>query len=193
VIELFRLIHKAFTESESQQRFRDQVRIFFNGIKTVLSLSLILTTETYALTAWGNCIQRLVGKQYVQLPNALCRNYTDILFGQNARRQDYGGVVCERPDGTYMLLQRLIRQRTDGKAIWEIVNVQRVRHRPQNSFVATLGCAVSEKEQPIVAVVIPLDQNQHQTIMAWSVNLDREAFVPLNPQTVLCRDPLSRE
>jgi hypothetical protein len=167
------------------------VRIFFRSMKTILSLSLVLTTEVYALNAWGSCIQRLVGKQYVRLPTTLCRNYTDILFGQNLRRQDYGGVVCDRPDGTYMLLQRLVRQRADGKAVWEIVKVQRMKPRPQYSVVTTLGCTVSEKEQPIIAVVLPFNQNQYQTLMAWSVNLERQAFVPLNPGTVLCRDPLS--
>jgi hypothetical protein len=160
-------------------------------MKTILSLSLILTTEVYALKAWGSCIQRLVGKQYVQLPTTLCRNYTDVLFGQNLRRQDYGGVICDRPDGTtYMLLQRLVQQRADGKAVWEIVKVQRMKRRPEHSVVTTLGCTVSEKEQPIIAVVLPFNQNQYQTLMAWSVNLERETFVPLNPQTVRCRDPL---
>jgi hypothetical protein len=155
-----------------------------------LSAFFILTAPV--MPALGNCLQDLVGTQYVKLSESLCRDYSDVLFGANAKQQEYGGVICDRRGASYIFLQRLIQQRQDNQSVWEIVKVKRISRRSRQS-VMSLGCSLKGKssQPPIIAVVSPTSNERFKVQTAWSVDLSRETFVPLDTNQVSCQNPLN--
>jgi hypothetical protein len=165
------------------------VHIFLIRAIKVLSLNVLFISTAHALPVWGNCLQRLVGTQYVKLSESLCPDYSDVLFGTNAKQQEYGGVICDRPNVSYVILQRLIQQRQDNQAVWEIVKVKRISRRKQQS-VMSMGCSLkSQPPQPIVAIVSTASAERGKVQTAWRIDLNRESFIPVDAQQVNCQNP----
>lgn len=166
------------------------MHILSNQATKALRLSVLFIFTAQTLPAWGNCLQRLVGTQYVKLSESLCRDYSDVLLGVNAKQQEYGGVICDRPEASYVLLQRLIQQQGN-QAVWEIVKVKRISRRKQQS-VMSMGCSLIKKpSQPIIALVSPSSSQRFKVQTAWMIDLNRETFVPLETQQVNCQNPLT--
>jgi hypothetical protein len=167
------------------------VQTLLNPAIKALRLTVFFFLMAPMMPALGNCLQNLVGAQYVKLPESLCRDYSDVLFGANAKQQEYGGVICDRRGVSYILLQRLIQQRQDNQSVWEIVKVKRISRRTQQS-VMSLGCSLKDKpsQPPIIAVVSPMSAERFKVQTAWSVDLNRETFVPVDANRVSCQNPL---
>ena len=108
-------------------------------------------------------------------------------------QKDYGAVICDRPEESYILLQRLLKYTAEGKAIWLVLQIKKVpRLRPQNSL-QSLGCqqrnhAVSQATEPIFALVSPGTSPAYSVISAWKIDLKKAAFLRLDPAKVSCSD-----
>lgn len=136
------------------------------------------------LTAW-------TGKQYVELPADLCQGYTDHLWGQRGT-QKYGGVICDRPEGAYIFLQRLINYTPAQKAIWEIVQIQALTPLQPDESAVMAGCRhLDDADKPVVAIVTLQAEDTYSTLRAWEINLAAETFMDIEPGKVQCREPLS--
>jgi hypothetical protein len=163
------------------------------------SLSMRLTAVCLGVTvlslptfASDFCITHLKGKSYASLPKNLCPRYTDMLLGHTAKQQEYSGVLCDRPEASYIFLQRLLRHNAQGKAVWQVIEIKTVdRPNPQSLLLGT-GCQphLSGKAplEPIFALVQPTASRTYQTLAAWKVNLSQESFTELEPQQVVCKD-----
>ncbi|MGB8701982.1 MAG: hypothetical protein WCD18_21410, partial [Thermosynechococcaceae cyanobacterium] len=87
-------------------------------------------------------IKQLQGKAYISLPKSLCPKYTDVLLGQTDQRQEYGGVICDRPEGSYILLQKLLKYTDQGKAVWQVMQIKEIIRPTPQSQVKGLGCTL---------------------------------------------------
>jgi hypothetical protein len=149
---------------------------------------------TWPLLATGQCMEKLKGKIYTNLPENLCPRYTDMLLGRSAEKQEYGGVICDRPEASYILLQRLLRYTNQGKAVWQITQIKPIPKPNAQSLVLGTGCHLQTQDSsptpPIFALVQPIAKNTYQTLSAWSVNLSKESFSTLEAQRVICKDLL---
>ncbi|WP_404785317.1 hypothetical protein [Altericista sp. CCNU0014] len=134
------------------------------------------------------------GRSYVNLPKNLCPGYTDLLLGRTDKQKEYGGVICDRPEASYILLQRLLRHTDRGQAVWQIVQVQSVLKPNPQSLVLGVGCQQhlrrTASSEPIFALVQPTAKKTYKTLAAWKVSLARETFIALEPQKVVCEDIL---
>jgi hypothetical protein len=153
----------------------------------------------WPMVASGDCIasfrvEQLKGKAYTYLPDSLCPRYTDMLFDTSNASPQYGGVICDRPEATYILLQELVRHDNSGQAVWKVIQVKSiVRSRPQ-SFVIGMGCRDVQHTStaaPIFALVRGAPSSTYQTLAAWKVNFPDASFTDLNPQQVVCKDPFA--
>jgi hypothetical protein len=147
---------------------------------------------TWPLLATGQCMEELKGKIYTNLPENLCPRYTDMLLGRSPQKQEYGGVICDRPEASYIMLQRFLRYTPQGKAVWQITQVKSIPKPNSKSFVLGTGChrqiQSTSPAEPIFALVQPMAKNTYQTLSAWSVNLSQESFTVLEAQQVVCKD-----
>ncbi len=156
-----------------------------------LAAALGLAIAVCPLVAAAQCMTRLKGKTYTNLPENLCPKYTDMLLGRTLKQQEYGGIICDRPESSYILLQRLVRYTKQGKAVWHITQVKPIpRPNPQSLIVGT-GCRYLQPQQtsamrPIFALVQSTANRTYQTLSAWQVNLEQESFADLDPQQVIC-------
>jgi hypothetical protein len=139
-------------------------------------------------------MEKLKGKIYTNLPKNLCPSYTDMLLGRSPQKQEYGGVICDRPEASYILLQRLLRYTNQGKAVWQITQIKPITKPNAQSLVLGTGCHLQTQDSsptpPIFALVQPVAKNTYQTLSAWSVNLSKESFATVEAQRVICKDIL---
>jgi hypothetical protein len=149
---------------------------------------------TWPLLATGQCMEKLKGKIYTNLPENLCPRYTDMLLGRSPQKQEYGGVICDRPEASYILLQRFLRYTNQGKALWQITQIKPITKPNAQSLVLGTGCHLQTQDAspmpPIFALVQPTAKNTYQTLSAWSVNLSKESFLTVEAQRVICKDIL---
>jgi hypothetical protein len=147
---------------------------------------------TWPILATGQCMEKLKGKIYTNLPENLCPRYTDMLLGRSPQKQEYGGVICDRPEASYIMLQRFLRYTNQGKAVWQITQVKPIHKPNPKSLVLGAGCyrqiQGTSPTEPIFALVQPLSKNTYQTLSAWSVNLSKESFAAIEAQQVICKD-----
>jgi hypothetical protein len=155
-----------------------------------------IAIATDPLLAAAQCMEKLKGKIYTNLPTDLCPRYTDMLLGQSPKKQEYGGVICDRPEASYILLQRLLRHTNQGKAVWQIIQVQPISKPNPQSLILGTGCRRHLQPQntgstePIFALVQPISQNTYQTLSAWSISLNKESFAAIDARQVICKDLL---
>ncbi len=153
-----------------------------------------ILVATWPLLATGQCMEKLKGKIYTNLPENLCPHYTDMLLGRSPQQQEYGGVICDRPETSYILLQRLLRYTNQGKAVWQITQIKPIPKPNAQSLVLGTGCHLQTQDtrptQPIFALVQPRAKNTYQTLSAWSINLSKESFSTVEAQRVICKDIL---
>ena len=177
--------------------FAEYFRIF-PGLP-LISGSLATCMGLWPSVAWANCIQHLQGKAYTELPPQLCPGYSDLLLGQSGQMDEYGGVICDRPEASYILLQKLVSHNQAGQAIWQIQQIQRVALPNRQATVMSIGCSVlsgagsTASQLPVFALVEAQTTNTYQTLSAWQVDLASEKFVELPPNQVACQDLLTIE
>lgn len=149
---------------------------------------------TWPILATGQCMEKLKGKIYTNLPENLCPRYTDMLLGRSPQKQEYGGVICDRPEASYILLQRFLRYTNQGKAVWQITQIKPINKPNAQSLVLGTGCHLqppaASPTPPIFALVQPIANHTYQTLSAWSVNLSKESFLTVEAQRVICKDTL---
>lgn len=144
--------------------------------------------------AWGETVEQWQGRTYTQLPQNLCPRYTDMLLEDASKPNPYGGVICDRPEATYVLLQKLVRQTDQGQAVWQVLKVKAIRRVTPNSLVVGTNCqarwssASAAAVDPVFALVEPTATNTYKTLSAWRVNLSTLSFASLNPQQVTCQE-----
>ena len=164
----------------------------FYVLRRLLAVGGGILIATWPILAAGQCMEKLKGKIYTNLPENLCPHYTDMLLGRSSQKQEYGGVICDRPEASYFLLQRFLRYTKQGKAVWQITQVKSIPKPNPKSLVLGAGCHRQGKGtspiEPIFALVQPLPKNTYQTLSAWSVNLSKESFAVLEAQQVICKD-----
>lgn len=157
-----------------------------------IAISLGLISVAWPTVAMTQCISQLKNKAYVNLPPGICPHYTDMLLGK-AQRQTYGGVICDRPDSSYILLQKLIKYTDQGKAVWQVMQIKQISRPNPQSLIKGIGCTLQNKIQapePIFALVQPTPTHTYQTLAAWRINLLEASFTSLDPKTVTCQDPM---
>jgi hypothetical protein len=152
-----------------------------------------IAIAAWPLLATAQCIENLKGKIYTNLPADLCPQYTDMLLGQSPKKQEYGGVICDRPEASYILLQRLLRYTSQGKAVWQIIQVKPIPKPNPQSLILGAGCRYLQPQnarstEPIFALVQPTSKNTYQTLSAWSISLNKESFAALDARQVICKD-----
>lgn len=164
----------------------------FSFLPRLILAGLGIVLATWPAFAKRHCMNQLKGKIYTNLPKDLCPRYTDMLLGQTAKQQEYGGVICDRPEASYILLQRLLKQTNQGKAVWQILQVKPVIKPNPQSLILGTGCHQqrSGPTEPIFALVQPTSNNTYQTLLAWKVSLEQESFADLEPEQVICKDTL---
>jgi hypothetical protein len=162
------------------------------SVRRLILIALGLSTALYPTIALTQCISQLKNKAYVNLPPGICPHYTDMLLGK-AQQQVYGGVICDRPESSYILLQKLIKYTDQGKAVWQVVQIKQISRPTPQSLIKGIGCQLQNNIQapePIFALVQPTSPNTYQTLAAWRVNLLEASFTNLEPKTVTCQDPI---
>jgi hypothetical protein len=162
------------------------------SLQRLIAIALGISITLYPTVALTQCISQLKNKAYVNLPPGICPHYTDMLLGK-AQQQIYGGVICDRPDSSYILLQKLIEYTDQGKAVWQVVQIKQISRPTPQSLIKGIGCQLQNKIQapePIFALVQPTSPNTYKTLAAWRVNLLEASFTNLEPKTVTCQDPV---
>jgi hypothetical protein len=165
----------------------------FYFLQKSVAAGLGVAIATWPLFVTAQCMEKLKGKSYTNLPEDLCPRYTDMLLGRSPQKQEYGGVICDRPEASYILLQRLLRYTDRGKAVWKIIQVKSITKPNSQSLVLGAGCRhlqpqVASSTEPIFALVQPISKDTYQTLSAWSINLNKESFAPIEAQQVICKD-----
>jgi hypothetical protein len=166
----------------------------FQGLPRLIS-ALLVTVILNPTVSFAECIEKLQGKAYIDLPQNVCPHYTDVLLGSTDRTPEYSGVICDRAKVSYILLQKLLNYTDQGKAVWQVVQIKRVARSNPQSFIMGVGCqstmqAASQTKDPIFALVQPGKTEEYQTLAAWKVNLGQASFSALKPQQVICKNPL---
>jgi hypothetical protein len=173
-----------------KQRFFSNLFYFFP--KLVVAGVGVILVATGPILGTEHCMEQLRGKIYTNLPKNLCPRYTDMLLGRSIKTQEYGGVICDRPEASYILLQRLLRYTTQGKAVWQIIEIKPIVKPNSKSLILGTGCHLQPQNlsriAPIFALVQPISKNTYQTLSAWSVSLSKESFEVLEAKQVVCKD-----
>jgi hypothetical protein len=168
--------------------------IIFRGLPRLIS-ALLATLMLNPEVSFAECIEKLQGKAYIDLPQNVCPHYTDVLLNSTDRTPEYSGVICDRAKVSYILLQKLLNYTGQGKAVWQVVRIKRVVRSNPQSFIMGVGCQFATQEgsqakDPIFALVQPGKTDEYLTLAAWKVNLDQASFSALKPQQVICKNPL---
>lgn len=175
-----------------KQRLFSTASFYFLPRLAAAGLGLVIAT--WPMLSAAQCITRLKGKTYTNLPENLCPKYTDMLLGRTLKQQEYGSVICDRPEASYILLQRLVKYTQQGKAVWQITQVKPVTKPNAQSFILGTGCRLQPQQtsaiSPIFALVQSTANSTYQTLSAWQIDLDKESFADLDPQQVICKDTL---
>ena len=166
----------------------------FYFLPRLAAAGLGLGIAIWPMLAAAHCMTRLKGTTYTTLPENLCPKYTDMLLGRTLKQQEYGGIICDRPEASYILLQRLVKYTQQGKAVWQIIQVKPITKPNAQSLILGTGCRLQPQQtsatSPIFALVQTTANSTYQTLSAWQVNLDQESFADLEPQQVICKDIL---
>lgn len=182
--EFFRLIVKMLVSSRS---------IAFRGFPRLIS-AVLVTAILNPVVSFAECIEKLQGKAYINLPQGVCPHYTDILLSHGSSQQAFSGVICEQSKMSYILLQKRLNYTDQGKAVWQVVQIKQVKKPSSQSFVMAVGCQfkneISQSREPIFALVQPGNTEEYQTLAAWKVNVEPASFSTLQPQQVICKNPL---
>jgi hypothetical protein len=166
----------------------------FQGLPRLISM-LLVTAVLNPEASFAGCIEKLQGKAYINLPQAVCPNYTDILLSSTHQQQKYSGVICEQSKVSYILLQKLLNYTGQGKAVWQVVQIKQVPKSNPQSFITGVGCQfkaqdTSQAKEPIFALVQSGNAEEYQVLTAWKVNLEQASFSVLPLQQVICKNPL---
>jgi hypothetical protein len=168
----------------------------FRGLPRLISALFVAAILSPAMS-FAECIEKLQGKAYIDLPQDVCPHYTDVLLGSTNQREKYSGVICDRAKVSYILLQKLLNYTGQGRAVWQVIQIKRIARSNPQSFVMGVGCqfktqdaSASQFKEPIFALVQPGKAEEYQTLAAWKVNLDQASFSALKPQQVICKNPL---
>ncbi len=154
--------------------------------------SLVGVMVWFPSASFAQCVEQLKGKTYSELPRSICPSYTDMLLGR-FEQKDYGAVICDQPQASYILIQRLLKYTAAGKAVWQVLQIKKVpRLQPQYSLLS-VGCRRqnlndSQTDEPIFALVAPGKAADYSTISAWKIDLKKVTFLSLNPALVSCSD-----
>lgn len=163
---------------------QDHQPLFWQGWRVGLICGVALGT----LPAQA-CLPSIQGQEYTELPADFCQGYADALLGKQGDFE-YGSVVCDRTEGSYFFLQRLVRYTDQQKAVWKIVQIKPLSKLHPNELALSQGCQqVNHNRQAILAVV--RDNAQTLTTQrAWAIDFSTEALVSLDPSTVNCKQEL---
>lgn len=184
IFEFFRLIVKMLLSSRSMA---------FRGFPKIIS-ALLATVILTPIVSFADCIEKLQGKAYINLPQGICPHYTDILLSHRDPQQAFSGVICDQSKISYILLQKRLNYTDQGKAVWQVMQIKQVNKPSSRSFVMAVGCQlkkeISQSREPIFALVQPGNAEEYQTLAAWKVNLEPASFSTIKPQQVICKNPL---
>ncbi|MGF1602535.1 MAG: hypothetical protein ACFCU8_11035, partial [Thermosynechococcaceae cyanobacterium] len=98
---------------------------------------------------------------------------------------------CDRTEGSYILLQRLVGYTPKKKAIWKIVEIQRLAKSSDNERIVSSGCTHTQKSnQSIFAVVETSQAPNYKVLRAWAIDLEQEQLKPMPSKWAVCTDPL---
>jgi hypothetical protein len=151
---------------------------------------LIAMLITSANCELGESVESLQGKQYLELPDGFCNGSSENTLGK-VGRNEYVGLICERPNHSYILLQRLVGYTSEGKAIMQIVATKVLPKLSADEFSVGVGCvSLKQKSTAIFAIVKDVGTSSYQVKKAWEANLGTEQFKELDPKTVSCSNPL---
>lgn len=135
------------------------------------------------------CINFLQGKEYTELPADFCQGYVDALLGKQGQ-YEYGSVVCDRPEGSYFFLQRLVKYTAQKKAVWKIVQIKPLAKLQKNELAIIQGCRQVDQERQAIFAIVRKDPQTLTTTRAWAIDFSTEALIYLDPSTVICQsDP----
>ncbi|MGB7414770.1 MAG: hypothetical protein WA902_11240 [Thermosynechococcaceae cyanobacterium] len=173
------------------------IKVFRRQIKFGLSAAILLgvlgqgsTALSCFLSKASRDVLRLRDTEYAELPEGLCPGYSDTLLGKT-QQFEYGGVVCDRTEGSYIFLQRLVGYTPQKRAIWKIVEIQRLAQTKDNERVVSAGCIHTQKSnQPIFAVVETSQAPNYKVLRAWAIDLEQEQLKPMPSKWAACTDPL---
>jgi hypothetical protein len=164
---------------------------FKNHPRAPKLFSVLLGTAMLSPTSsLAHCIEKLQGQSYVSLPEGICPQYSDVLFDRLPHQPEYGGVICDQPKESYILLQKLLKYTQQGKAVWQVVRIKKVVKPKPQSFVMEVGCKLKQlvqKDEPVLALVDPHPAGTLSAIAAWKINLTDISFVELDPRQVICQ------
>jgi hypothetical protein len=132
----------------------------------------------------------LQGLEYVRLPPKLCSGTSASLIGK-LQNDQYGYLICQQESSSYILIQKLIGYSATEQSIWKILNITQLAKLNSEEFVIQLGCRhLDLKKSTIFAIVKQVNTGDLAVIKAWRVNLVREKLEKVNPQKVVCSNPL---
>ncbi|QUY43441.1 hypothetical protein HRE53_17050 [Acaryochloris sp. 'Moss Beach'] len=147
----------------------------------------ILSLLTLGLSPVQACTHAWQGKEYTELPDEFCQGYADALLGKQGR-YEYGSVVCDRKDGSYFFLQRLVRYTKTQKAVWKIVQVKPLSKLHQDELALSQGCHQTDEDRQAIFAIVREDSQALTTTRAWAIDFSREALINLDPTTVTCQN-----
>lgn len=134
------------------------------------------------------CLQGWQGKEYTELPADFCPGYADALLGKQGQHE-YGSVVCDRKEGSYFFLQRLVRYTDQQKAVWKIVQIKPLSKLHRKELALSQGCQQADQDRQAIFAVVRENYLQKLTTQrAWAIDFSTEALIYLDPTTVMCED-----
>lgn len=129
------------------------------------------------------------GKEYTELPAEFCQGYADALLGKHGR-YEYGSVVCDRKEGSYFFLQRLVRYTDRQKAVWKIVQIKPLSKLRPHEQALSKGCQQADQNRAAILAVVHESADALTTQRAWAIDFSTETLISLNPSTVNCEHDL---
>lgn len=132
------------------------------------------------------CLDSWQGKEYIELPAGFCQGYADALLGKQGS-YEYGGVVCDRREGSYFFLQRFVRYTAQKKAVWKIVQIKPLAKLHKNELALSQGCRQIHQNRQAILAIVREDVNILTTLQAWAIDFPTEALIPLKAKTVICQ------
>lgn len=146
----------------------------------------ILSLLTLGLSPAQACTHAWQGKEYTELPAEFCPGYADALLGKQGRHE-YGSVVCDRKEGSYFFLQRLVRYTKNRKAVWKIVQIKPLSKLHQDELALSQGCHQTDQDRQAIFAIVREDAQALTTRRAWAIDFSSEALINLDPTTVTCQ------
>lgn len=132
------------------------------------------------------CINFLQGQEYVELPADFCQGYADTLLGRQGT-YEYGSVVCDRPEGSYLFLQRLVKYTAEKKAVWKIIQIKPLAKLQSNELAISQGCYQADQKHSAIFAIVREDPKRLTTTRAWAIDFSIGALIYLDPTTVSCQ------